>query len=70
MMHPEVARAAVADRRTEIARQVVESRRGGRRLRLLSRWRVNWSGTTFVPAGCAGGHGRSWVIVISARRAA
>jgi hypothetical protein len=68
-MHPEVARAGVAHRHAEIARQVAESRRGGR-LRLLPRWRVNWSGTTLVPDGCAGGHGRSWVIVISARRAA
>lgn len=68
-MHPEVARAGVAERHAEIARQVAESRRGGRRPRLLPRWRVSWSGTALVPAGCVGGHGRSWVIVISARRA-
>jgi hypothetical protein len=66
-MHPEVARAMVAERRAEIARQVAESGRPGRRL--LSRWRVSWSGTTFVPAECADGHGRSWMIVVSARRA-
>jgi hypothetical protein len=69
-MHPEVARAMVAERNAEIARQVAESRRSGRRPRLLPRWRVSWSGTTLVPTGCAGGHGRSWMIVISARRAA
>jgi hypothetical protein len=69
-MHPENARAVAAERHADIARQVAESRRDGRRLRLLPRWRVSWSGTALVPAGCAGGHGRSWVIVISARRAA
>jgi hypothetical protein len=67
-MHPENARALAAERHAEIARQVAESRRPGRRL--LPRWRVSWSGTTLVPAGCADGHGRSWMIVVSARRAA
>jgi hypothetical protein len=66
-MHPEIARAMVAERHEEITRQMAESRRGGRHL--LPRWRVTWSGTTFLPAGCADGHGRSWVIVVSARRA-
>jgi hypothetical protein len=69
-MHPEIARAVLAERHAEIARQVAESRRGGLRLRLLPRWRVSWSGTTYVPAGCTGGHGRSWMIVVSARRGA
>jgi len=68
-MHPDLARALIAQRHAEIALQMAQSRRGGRRLRLLPRWRVSWSGTTFAPAGCAGGHGRSWMIVISARRA-
>jgi hypothetical protein len=35
---------------------------------LLPRYRVSWSRTTLSPAA-AGGRGRSWVIVISARRA-
>jgi hypothetical protein len=66
-MHPEIARTLIAQHHAKITQQVATSRRVHRR---PPRLRVNWSRTTLVPAGCAGGHGRSWVIVISASRTA
>jgi hypothetical protein len=69
-MHPESARALIAQRRAEIALQMAQGRRGGRRLRFLPRWHVSWSGTTLTRDGGGSGRERSWLIVISARRTA
>jgi hypothetical protein len=66
-MHPDLARALVAQRRAEIALQMEWSRHVSRR---FPRWRVSWSGTTLTPDGCGDRRERSWVIVVSARRIA
>jgi hypothetical protein len=68
-MHPDLARTLIAQRRAEISLQMAPGRRGGRRPRLLPRWRVSWSGTTLTRDGGGSGRERSWLIVISARRA-
>ena len=69
-MHPDLARALIAQRHAEVALQMAQSRRGGRRLRLLPSWRVSWSGTTLTRDGGGSARERSWLIVISARRTA
>lgn len=61
-MHPEIARQMISQHNEDLTAMA------GRRLALprprVPVWRVTWSRTA-VPAG----GGRSWLIVISARRA-
>ena len=77
-MHPEFARALVAQRRDDLAHSAAVSRRGPRRL--FPRWRISWSRVTLPPAGppaldagratVPGRPGSSLVIIISAYRSA
>lgn len=77
-MHPEIARALVAQRRQELTRTAAVSLpRPGR---LFPRWRISWSRMTLPPAGAPaldagraavpGRLGSSLVIIISAYRSA
>lgn len=78
-MHPEIARALVAQRREELARTAAVSLpRSGR---LFPRWRISWSRMTLPPAGAPAALdagraaiprrlGSSLVIIISAYRSA
>jgi hypothetical protein len=65
-MRPDLARALIAQRHTEISLQMAQGRRASRR---FPRWRVNWSGATLTRDEGGSGRERSWVIVVSARRA-
>jgi hypothetical protein len=73
MLHPLMASALASEHRRDMitlasrdgSRRETASPRGPRRT--APRYRVSWSGTTLSPAG-ADGHGRSWIIVISATR--
>ncbi len=73
-MHPEFARALVAQRRDELAQSAAVSRRGPRRL--FPHWRISWSRMTLPPAldagraAVPGRPGSSLVIIISAYRSA
>jgi hypothetical protein len=49
-MHPETARALIAQRRDDLVHDTASSRRGSAR-RLFPRWRVSWSRTILAPAG-------------------
>ena len=78
-MHPETARALVAQRRDELTRSAALGLpRPGR---LFPRWRISWSRMTLPPAGAPaaldagrtagpGRLGSSLVIIISAYRSA
>jgi hypothetical protein len=81
-MHPETAKALVAQRRDELTRDTASRRRGPAR-RLFPRWHVSWTRTILAPAGAAaagrgragrfgraGRRGSSLVIIISAHRSA
>jgi hypothetical protein len=79
-MHPETAKALVAQHRDELTRHTAPSRQGSAR-RLLPRWHVSWTRTILNPAGVqaaagsgrvgpAGRRGSSLVIIITAHRAA
>jgi hypothetical protein len=82
-MHPETAKALVAQRRDELTRGAASSRRGSAR-RLFPRWHVSWTRTILAPAaaqastpavgsrpsGRARRRGSSLVIIISAHRSA
>lgn len=70
-MHPQIARQLIAQHNADLAAMARRSRPSAGRPRPLARprlavpmWRVTWSRV----AGPAGA-GRSWLIVISARRA-
>lgn len=73
MLHPLMASALASEHRRDMItkasqdsrRREAASRRGPRRA--APHYRVSWSRTTLSPAG-VDGHGRSWVIVISATR--
>jgi hypothetical protein len=73
-MHPEIAKALVAQHHDELARGAAQARRPGRRR--LPRWHVSWTRTVLAPAavgggsGRAGGRGSSLMIIISAHRPA
>ena len=82
-MHPETAKALVAQHRDELTRDPAPSRRGSAR-RLFPRWHVTWTRTILAPAGAQAGppaaasgpagrarrRGSSLVIIITAHRAA
>jgi hypothetical protein len=78
-MHPEIARALVAQHRDELVRHSASRRRASRRR--FPRWHVSWTRTVLAPAvapgsaganrtGQAGRRGSSLVIIISAHRSA
>ena len=78
-MHPEIAKALVAQHHDELVRHTTPGRRPGRRR--FPRWHISWTRTVLVPSGgpgSAGGNragqpgrrGSSLVIIISARRSA
>ena len=77
-MHPEIAKALVAQHREELMQHSASRHRTGRRR--FPRWRVSWTRTVLVPAvapgsdanraGHAGRRGSSLVIIISAHRSA
>ena len=78
-MHPEIAKALVAQHHDELIQDSASRRRGSRRR--FPRWHVSWTRTVLTPAavpGSAGagraGHpgrrGSSLVIIISAHRSA
>lgn len=74
-MHPEFARALVAQRRDELARSAAASRPGPSRI--FPRWRISWSRMTLPPAALDADRsaaparlGSSLVIIISAYRSA
>ena len=75
-MHPEIAKALVAQHREELMQHSASRHRTARRR--FPRWRVSWSRTVLVPAvapGSAGANragrrGSSLVIIISAHRSA
>ena len=78
-MHPEIAKALVAQHREELMQHPASRHRTGRRR--FPRWRVSWTRTVLVPAvapgsananraGHAGRRGSSLVIIISAHRSA
>jgi hypothetical protein len=78
-VHPEIAKALVAQHHDELVRHTTPGRRPGRRR--FPRWHISWTRTVLVPpggAGPAGGNragqpgrrGSSLVIIISARRSA
>ena len=83
-MHPEIAKTLVNQRRQELTRHKVESRRetmdsaGPSWLSRLPRWRISWSRARLSPAGGpavadpdrSGKRGSSLVIIISAYRSA
>jgi len=79
IMHPEIAKALVAQHREELVQHSASRHRTGRRR--FPRWRVSWTRTVLVPAvapgsadanraGHAGRRGSSLVIIISAHRSA
>jgi hypothetical protein len=79
IMHPEIARTLVAQRRDELTRNLASNPRTNRRR--LPRWHVSWTRTVLAPAGSpgaaggnragqAGRRGSSLVIIISAYRSA
>jgi len=79
-MHPETAKALVAQHRDELSRDTASGRRGSAR-RLFPRWHVTWTRTILAPAGAPAGagsgptgrarrRGSSLVIIITAHRAA
>jgi hypothetical protein len=81
-MHPETAKALVAQHRDELTRDTASRSRGSAR-RLFPRWQVSWTRTILAPAGAAaagsghpgrfgraGRRGSSLVIIISAHRSA
>ena len=76
-MHPEIAKALVAQRHDELARHTTARRLTGRRR--FPRWHISWSRIVLAPAGPAapaggngagqaGRRGSSLVIFISAHR--
>jgi len=75
-MHPEIAKALVAQHREELVQHSASRHRTGRRR--FPRWRVSWTRTVLVPAVApgsadashAGRRGSSLVIIISAHRSA
>lgn len=78
-MHPEIAKALVAQRHEELSRDAADSLRGPSRR--FPRWRVSWSRTILSPGrgpvvvgaeqpAVAGKGGSSLVIIISAYRSA
>ena len=75
-MHPEIARALVAQHRDELVPHSASPHRAGRRR--FPRWHVSWTRTVLAPAvapganraGHAGRRGSSLVIIISAHRSA
>jgi|SRR5580692_6420838 hypothetical protein len=83
IMHPETAKALVAQHRNELTRDTASGRRGSAR-RLFPRWHVTWTRTILAPAGAQAGppaaasgpagrarrRGSSLVIIITAHRAA
>lgn len=62
-MHPEIAKALVAQHHDELVRDSASRHRPGRRR--FPRWHVSWTRTVLAPA-----RGRSVVIIISAHRSA
>jgi len=74
-MHPEIAKALVAQRHEELSRDAAGSLRSPSRR--FPRWRVSWSRTILSPAATGaeqpavvGQGGSSLVIIISAHRSA
>ena len=78
-MHPEIAKALVAQHREELMQHSASRHRTGRRR--FPRWHVRWTRTVLVPAvapgsadanraGRVGRHCSSLVIIISAHRSA
>ena len=75
-MYPEIASALAEQHQRDLIRQASQqhaarSVRGPRPHApgwRVPRYRVHWSRMTLSPAGVAGQHERSWVIVISATR--
>ena len=78
-MHPEIAKALVAQHRDELVRDSESGRRAASRR--IPRWHVSWTRTVLAPAvasgsaganrpGRAGRRGSSLVIIISAHRSA
>jgi hypothetical protein len=78
-VHPEIAKALVAQHHDELVRPTTPGRRPGRRR--FPRWHISWTRTVLVPpggpgpaggnrAGQPGRRGSSLVIIISARRSA
>ena len=81
-MHPEIAKALVAQHRDELVRDSESGRRAAPRR--FPRWHVSWTKTVLAPtvapapagadragqAGRVGRRGSSLVIIISARRSA
>ena len=78
-MHPEIAKALVAQHRDELVRDSASRHRASRRR--FPRWHVSWTRTVLAPAGGpgpaggsrvgqAGRRGSSLVIIISAYRSA
>jgi hypothetical protein len=81
-MHPEIAKALVAQHHDELLRDPASRHRPGRRR--FPRWHVSWTRTVLAPAvapgspgsaganraGHAGRRGSSLVIIISAHRSA
>ena len=78
-MHPEIARALVAQHREELMQHAASRHRVARRR--FPRWHVSWTRTVLAPAvspgsaganraGQAGRRGSSLVIIISAHRSA
>lgn len=84
MIHPEIAKTLVEERREELARHTAESRQARRAgsswlSRRLPHWHVSWTRTVLSPAGGPGTadsshpdrpskRGSSLVIIISAYR--
>ena len=71
-MHPEIARALIAQHHAELVRDTAKARHRARR---LPRWHVSWTRTALAPAaggrsGQVGGRGSSLMIIISAHRPA
>ena len=78
-MHPEIAKALVAQHHDELVRDSESGRRA--ESRRFPRWHVSWTRTVLAPAvasgsaganraGRAGRRGSSLVIIISAHRSA
>jgi len=78
-MHPEFAKALVAQHRDELVRHAASGRSTGRRR--FSRWHISWTRAVLAPAGGTGPagadragqggrRGSSLVIIISAYRSA
>jgi len=77
-MHPQITSVLAKEHERDLAsrasrHRMAASLRGPRRHARgwgLPRYQVNWSRTTLSPVGLAGRPERSWVLVISATRAA